>query len=228
VELEYPLIRQAIDIISVESETVNNVGFVKITSFNDLTATQFNSALQTFNETNVRALLIDLRNNRSDVYSSEPVGEMVNSLMGADIVAFTEHKGGVQRDFIVTDDTRGFPENIPILILADSSTSGAGELMAAVLKSYAGAQIIGTSTAGNAYLQQTQGLKDGSAIRLTVARIILASELDYAESGLIPDNEVKMEMEVDYTIESLNRNITDPQILKAFEIIETIGRGRDR
>jgi len=220
--LEFSLIRQAIDIVSVESDVVNNIGFIKITAFNELTSNQFESALQSFVEANVRALLIDVRHNSSDIYT--PVPDMVNNLIPAETVAFSVHRGGVQKDFIVTNESKIFPEemeNIPIIVLADSATSGAGELLAAVLKSHAGAQIVGQPTAGNVFLQQTQPLKDGSAVRVTVARIVLANGFDYSESGLSPDNHVEWTAE-DYAIGSLQGDIDDLQILKAFEIIDTI------
>jgi carboxyl-terminal processing protease len=209
--INYSLIRQSIDIISVESEiTDNNIGIARISTFNDLTASQFEAALQTFIEAGVRALMLDLRAVSSGFYDSVP--DMVNQLVGANTIAFKEHRGGVRRDFIVTDDTMAFPEemqNLPIIILVDSATSQAGELFAAVLKSHAGALVVGENTAGDPYHQQTQPLTDGSAIRVTVARIIFASGFDYTETGLVPD----------YVVED---GANDPQVQKAFEIIETI------
>ena len=211
--IEYSLVRQALDIISVESEiTDNNVGVVRISSFSALSASQFENALQTFAESSVRALMLDLRGNSSSFYGSIP--DMVNNLVGADTIAFTERRGGVRSDFIITDESNFLPEEmsgLPIVILVDSGTSGAGELLAAILKSYAGALLVGENTAGNAFIQQTHPLNDGSAIRVTVAQIVLASGLDYAETGLAPD----------YPTDS---GINDPQLQKAFEIIETITR----
>jgi carboxyl-terminal processing protease len=217
--IEFSLIRQAIEIVSVESSIINNIGLARITTFNELTAPQFETALNKFEEAGVRALLFDLRANSSDIYNSVP--DMVNRLTGADTIAFTEHRNDVRRDFIVTDDSRRF-EDIPIIILADAGTSGAGELMAAILKTHSDALIVGRTTVGNPFLQQTQPLKDGSAVRLTVARIVLANGFDYEKTGISPDHDVEMEVEIDYDIDSLRANVDDPQIRKAFEIIETI------
>jgi carboxyl-terminal processing protease len=221
--LNYSLIRQSMDIVSVEPAVIDDIGFVRITAFNDLTAPQFDAALKTFSQAKVRSLLFDLRSCSSDIYDPEPVSEMVDGLIGGGVIAYSEHRGGVRRDFIVTGDDTALPDAPPIVILTNSATSGAGELMAAILKNHAGAQLIGGATEGNVYLQQTQSLKDGSAIKLTVAKITLASGFDYANVGLTPDSIVEMNSEINYTPETLRGDtITDPQILKAFETIETI------
>jgi carboxyl-terminal processing protease len=219
-EVTHSLVRQAIDIVSVESAVVEGIGFVRVTAFSALTVARFDEALQSFVQEEIRAMVLDLRANSSDVYA--PVQDMVNRLIAFDTagtIAFTEHRGGIRRDFVTIDGNRVFEEDIPIVILTDSGTSGAGELMTAIMKSYAGANtyVVGAGTAGNAYLQQTHPLKDGSAIRVTVAGIILASELDYANTGLTPDYAVELTGEIGELADP-----NDLQVARAFEIIETI------
>jgi carboxyl-terminal processing protease len=221
------LIRQAISVTTVEADVVDGIGFMRITAFNALTTTQFDAALRTFSEAGVRALLIDVRNTGSGAHSE--VAGMVNSLIGAGTVARTEHRGGIVRDFIVTDNSRAFPvsmQNIPIVVLVNTGTSGAGELLAAILQNYAPtAQIVGTRTEGNAYLQQIHSLRDDSAIRITVARIFLANGQDFRGSGVNPDFIVDMDTEVSYNIGELrdrqSSEIADLQIRRAFDIINT-------
>jgi carboxyl-terminal processing protease len=224
--IEHSLIRQATDIISVEDDVINGIGFMRISTFNALTESQFNAALQTFAEANVRALLIDVRDNRSNYFT--PVSSMVNSLIGAGTIARTEHRGGGVRDFIVTDDSRAFPEsmqNIPIIVLTNAQTSGAGELLAAILRNHINAQIVGTGTAGNTFRQEIQPLSDGSAIRVTVAKITLTDAPDFSGTGLTPDFTEEMNAEISYVIAELRdrelSEIADIQIRRAFEIINT-------
>ncbi|MCL1903665.1 MAG: S41 family peptidase [Oscillospiraceae bacterium] len=211
--IDYSLIRQSIDIISVDSEiTEKGIGIARISTFNNLTAAQFKSALEEFIEAEVKAILIDLRNNADGFYTPS-VQNMVNDLVSADVIAFSEHKGGIRKELIVTDDNKALPDemqDIPIIVLINSETSGAGELFAAVLKSHASAQLIGENTAGNPFIQNTQVLNDGSAIRVTAAQVILSSGLSYAGTGLSPDYEVKA------------GDIDDAQLQKAFEVLETI------
>jgi carboxyl-terminal processing protease len=223
--ITHTLVRQAIEIISVESVIVSNIGFVRISTFSALTAAQFEAELQEFVQAGVRALIIDLRGNSSGVYA--PALEIVNRLIGANTVAFRELRGGVRRDFLATDSTVAFDSDIPIVVLCDFGTNGAGELMAAALRSFGNAQIVGVNTAGNAYLQDTQELRDGSAIRVTVAKIVLTCGLEYANIGLIPDYLVEMSGETAYDLELLAglenpQDTHDPQIARAFEIIDTV------
>jgi carboxyl-terminal processing protease len=229
----HPLTRLAIALRSVEFARVANIGFIRISTFSEITATQFEEALDSFDSSEIRAIAIDLRGNSSNVY--EPVRDMVNHFVSEEgAIAHTEHRGGVRRDFITTDSQTLFEEDIPIVILVDSHTNGAGELMAAILKSFAGAQLVGTNTAGNAYLQQTQELKDLSAIRVTVARILLTCDSQYAVTGIVPTHSVAVEGEVSYDLGLLSMigdfdefildELIDPQLRKAFEIIDTISQ----
>jgi len=224
-DMTHTLVRQAIEIASIESAMVDSVGFVRVLAFSALTPSRFDAALQEFSSAGVRALVIDVRANSSDFYDC--VQSMVNRLIGANTVAHTEHRGGRRQDFISTDDSRMLDESLPIVVLTDSATNGAGELVAAVLKSYGNAQLVGTVTAGNSYKQQTQGLRDNTAIRVTTAKIVLTSGLDYANVGLVPDYIVETSGEFHYDLEYLANlenleDITDLQIVKAFDIINTI------
>ena len=211
---EYSLVRQSIDIISVETEiTESALGIIRISTFNDLTASQFEAALKKFAEEEVKAMVIDLRENNSGFFKS--VSGMVNCLVKANsatgIIASTVHKGG-ERALVVVDESMTLPEEmqkIPIAILVDSTTSGAAELFTVLLQSeYSGkVWLIGEPTAGNTLIQQTQLLSDGSAIRVTVARITLASGFEYGE-GLVFNNVVEF-------------GIDDQQMQTAFVQIET-------
>ncbi|MCL2755109.1 MAG: S41 family peptidase, partial [Oscillospiraceae bacterium] len=222
----FPLVRRALDIVSVDADVVNEIGFVRITAFNALTASQFNAALRTFEGAQVQALIIDLRDNTSGYYA--PVTPMSNALVSAETVAQAEHRGGMIRDFVTTDSSLMFPEHmseIPIIVLVNSRTSGAGELFASILRIHTGTQIVGMPTAGNAYVQQTHTLKDLSAIRVTVARISMTGGPSFAESGLTPDYEVELDSSVSYNISELRdrelHEIADDQIRRAFEIIHS-------
>ncbi|MCL1831850.1 MAG: S41 family peptidase [Oscillospiraceae bacterium] len=225
--LEFSLIRQSIAVVSVEADVVNEVGFARIDTFNALTDAQFDTALKTFADANVRAILIDLRDNDSDYYT--PVINMTNALVGAGTIARSEHRGGVVRDFIVTDDNRALPaamQGLPIIVLVNAQTAGAGELFAAILRTHSDAQIVGVNSAGNTFLTETQQLKDESAIRVTVARIMLTGGDDYAGAGLSPNFAVDLGAEtISYNINDFRdielSEIPDLQIRRAFEIINT-------
>jgi carboxyl-terminal processing protease len=239
-EINHSLVRKATDIISVEYCTLNNVGFVRIAAFSALTPAQFDEALNSFaradEDEKIRALIIDVRNNSSDVFISDTtIGKMTNRLVvssAANTAAFSEHRGGIRKDYIVTDNTKIFEDKIPVVVLVDSGTSGAGELLAAILKEFADAQTVGVNTAGNPFIQQTQVLKDSSAIRVTVAKIILNADWDYENIGIIPDFPVELSGEIlenmsifaqSQTGQAIDiSEIYDEQIRKAFDIIDTM------
>jgi len=214
----YPLKRQAIEIISVESVmTSEGVGLIRVSTFNDLSGGQFAEAVKYCVDSEAKALIIDLRQNGSGYY--EPLGEMLGGLTEPGAVAFAEYKGGVNRDLVVVNGERTV--NLPTVVLVDGATAGAAELMASLLKSGADAHLIGTVTAGRASRQTSQKLKDGSAIRITVARVRTAFGADYNGVGITPDYTVESGSATGYDINDI-ANTADPQIKKAFEVIGTL------
>ncbi|MCL1866319.1 MAG: S41 family peptidase [Oscillospiraceae bacterium] len=223
--LKHSLIRQAVEINAVDSVIVDDVGFIRITAFSVLTSAQVESVLRDFAQSEIRALVLDLRAVASDFF--EPVPYIIDLLVGENTVAHTEHRGGVRKDYIITDDEKILGDGLTVTVLVDSGTSGAGELIAAALNNFADADIVGMTTAGNFYQKQTQPLKDGSAIRVTVAKIVVAGEIRYADTGINPDYIVEMSPEDYYDFAALSEvteidEITDLQILKAFELIGTV------
>jgi len=218
--LSYPIKRQAIEIISVEAVITNGIGFIRINAFNDLSKAQFENAVQMCLNSGVKAAIIDLRQNASGYYA--PLGDMLSGLINEGVAAYAENKNGMNRDFVVVRGQKTV--DFPLVVLVDGVTAGAGELMAALLKTGANAQLVGAVTAGHGIIQSTQKLKDGSAVRVTAEIVKTDNAPDYNNVGLMPDYGVEPGSETSYDINGLEviSEITDPQILKAFEVIETL------
>ena len=241
VDTDYPLLRRAIDVVSVAVSVEDGVGYIRILKYNELTAEQFEAALRYFGELDaaVTALMLDVRGSYSSYYEpaaeilsciitpekiAEKITESADTTPGASLrstaIAYAERKGGIRQEFVTRFGEVALTEylqTVPFIILTDSDTSGVAELLAASIKEYANGVVIGENTAGNSELRPLHSLKDGSAIRIAVARIITASGADYYKVGVTPDYAVEYEGEPVYVF-----NPEDPQIRKALEVIETI------
>lgn len=212
-ELTFTLIRQQIDIESVTDELLeNNIGYIRITTFNGKTAEQFNTSLNSLLARNIKALVIDLRQNGGGVVSA--LTPMLNRMIPAAVVATAEYVNGVSRTLIETDSDQSL--DLPIAILVDGGTASAAELFAVALRDEQGALLIGTQTYGKAVMQNTYELSDGSAFIFSVATIKPSKSEDYNGVGLKPDFIV--ELPSDTSFEYLTRE-SDTQLRKAIEIL---------
>ena len=111
---------------------------------------------------------------------------------------------------------------LPMVVLTNENTASAAELFTQALRDYSVAQSVGTTTYGKGVMQVTHSLKDGSAIRITVAQYNPPTSGNYDGVGLTPDYEVTLTEEQQQAFDTLDET-TDPQLKKALE-----GSQRDR
>lgn len=207
------LIRQQTEIESVTYETLaQDIGYIRVTTFNGKTAEQFSAALDFVLSHNAKSLIIDVRQNGGGVLSS--LKPMLNRLIPAAEVAKAEYSGGVIKTLIETDSEESL--SIPMVILVDGGTASAAELFAVALRDIQGARLIGTQTYGKAVMQNTQTFSDGSALTLTVATIIPPKSAPYNGVGLKPDYVV--ELPAGMSLDTLTRD-RDTQLQRAIEIL---------
>lgn len=214
-QISVTLIRQQIDIESVTDELLeNNIGYIRIATFNGKTAEQFSTSLDSLLARNIKALVIDLRQNGGGVVSA--LTPMLNRIIPATVVATAEYKNGASKVLIETDSDECL--DIPMVILVDGGTASAAELFAVALRDEQGALLVGTQTYGKAVMQNTYQMSDGSAFVFSVATIKPAKSEQYNGVGLKPDFIV--ELPSDTSIDYLTRE-SDTQLSKAIEILLT-------
>ncbi|MCM1166737.1 MAG: S41 family peptidase [Lachnospiraceae bacterium] len=212
-ELTVNLIRQQIDISSVTDEMLDdNIGYIRITSFNAKTPEQFSNSLNSLSADGAKALIIDLRQNGGGVISA--LKPMLNRILPAAVIATAEYAGGVKKTLIETDSEEQM--DLPIAVLVDGGTASAAELFAVALRDEHGAMLIGTQTYGKAVMQSTYEFQDGSALSLTTATILPSKSQPYDGVGLKPD--YVTELPSGASIEYLPHE-TDSQLQKAVEIL---------
>lgn len=207
------LIRQQTDIESVTYETLaNDIGYIRITTFNGKTAEQFQTALEFILSHNAKSLIIDIRQNGGGLVTA--LRPILNRLIPAAIVAQAEYAGKVRKTLIETDSEQSL--NIPMAVLVDGGTASAAELFAVALRDEQGARLIGTQTYGKGVMQNTFEFSDGSALTLTTATIIPSKSAPYDGIGLKPDYVV--ELPSGTTVSDLPREL-DTQLQRAIEIL---------
>lgn len=175
---------------TVSSSFLGDVGYVRITGFYENTAEQFAYEMDALNAQGVTSLIIDVRDCKdgSVDYASAVADQLLPSgVESAEAIASAVKKDGTNyKNF--TSDTKALTFPGGVIVLVNGGTSGGAELIAAQLRDFSKAKIVGTTTAGEMTIQEIYTLEDGSAISLTVAKVVSYSGNTYCDGkGIEPD-----------------------------------------
>jgi carboxyl-terminal processing protease len=176
--------RDLIEIMIVESKLLDDdIAYIRLSSFSSSAEDQLAVALNELLAQDPKALIFDLRDN--------PGGFLNQSVAVADlflkdgIVLYERNQGGVEQVFESDDGDIG--EQVPLVVLVNSGSASASEIVAGAIQDQARGMLIGESTFGKGSVQQTHVLSDGSELRVTIARWYTPDNLSIDEQGITPD-----------------------------------------
>ena len=194
-----------------------NVGYIKITAFYSTTAQQLKEAFDYMSKHNITSLIFDVRNNDTGLIPD--VVKCIDMIVpvateGTNAIATAVDKDEkILETFTSDSDSTGFA----IVVLVNNKTSGAAELFACDLRDFGVAQLVGDKTAGNGTMQKIFELSDGSAIALTVAKILPYKSESFNGTGIDPDYVVPLTAEQYSRFEMLSLE-DDAQYKKAMSL----------
>ena len=185
------IIRDVIKIRSVKHEIINNIGYVRLTTFSDTTTSGMEKSINEIKKElrdKFQGLILDLRNN--------PGGLLNQSISVTD--AFLNQGEIVSTQGRKPDDTsRVFAKKgdiingKPLIVLINSGSASASEIVAGALKDHARAIIVGTRSFGKGSVQSIIPLTGNGAMRLTTARYYTPSGVSIQAKGIEPDIKVE-------------------------------------
>ena len=202
-----------------ENETVtyemlsDKIGYIEVSEFDDVTADQFNEAMDALEEQGMESLIIDLRNNGGGVLTSAQ--KMLDRLLPKCLLTYTEDKNGKKQEYWATDDQK-FDK--PLVVLINGQSASASELFSGAIKDYEVGTLVGTKSFGKGIVQSILPLSDGSAIKLTVAKYYTPNGVCIHGTGIEPDVTIELPDSVDSPL-NLTR-AQDTQLQKAIEILK--------
>lgn len=212
--LEFDIEKKTVDYPVVGTQIFEHdkkrIGYLELTSFNATADKQVRESLKKLESENIDSLIIDLRGNTGGYLSMAnsiasmflKKGKVIYSLEGK-----TTHN-------TVLDETEE-ERNYDIVVLIDSATASASEILAAALKESYGAILVGTTSYGKGKVQQTSTLSDDTMIKYTTAKWFTPKGDSIDTIGLKPGIEVYLTK--DYLVNPVNEN--DAQLMKAIEIL---------
>ncbi|MCK5084356.1 MAG: S41 family peptidase [Candidatus Pacebacteria bacterium] len=207
---EIEIVRDIIKIETVEWEVKNrNIVYIRISQFKEETVDEFDSQIDDIIINDPKGIIIDLRNNPGGYVST--LEDIASRFLNNGDIIFVEDFGN-KNEVYKANGSNKF-SSIPIVVLINEGSASASEIFAGALRDNNDAQLVGKTTFGKGLVQEMQNLKDGSALKITVARWLTPNGLDINKDGIKPDYEVEMTLE-DY------ENNKDPQLEKALELLK--------
>lgn len=190
--------------VSVSGKNLDGIGYIRISAFYENTKSQLKNAVNSLKNEGVTGLIIDLRNTSDgsvefaaaavDIITpmcSNP-DELLVTLVGRNDKIIYKH-ASTSNDLI-----------LPMIVLVNGRTSGPAELFACDLRDFEKAKLVGTKTSGTGTAQKALTLEDGSAVILTVAKILPYKSESFDGTGLTPDFEVSLPAGDDSRVELLS------------------------
>jgi len=186
------IVRDEIKIRSVRHEIYDNVGYIRITTFSEQTTPGLMNAVDTIFKSEGDALkgfILDLRNNPGGLLS-EAISVADAFLEGGEIVSTRGREDSQTQHAYARpgDITRG----MPVIVLINSGSASASEIVAGALKDHKRAIVMGTRSFGKGSVQSIIPMPGHGAIRLTTARYYTPSGVSIQAKGVSPDIEVEL------------------------------------
>ena len=188
-KLDISILRRPIVTPTVQSViTDDNIGILTITSFNATTAELARAAATEFAERSVMGIVLDMRDNPGG--SVIAARDVIGLWVPKGSLAMTEKRGNeVLRTYeTIFDPVVG---DIPTVVLLNSGSASASEVVAGALRDYGKATIIGETSFGKGSVQSTRQLLNGGALSFTVSRWFTPRNVTIDGVGLSPDIYVK-------------------------------------
>lgn len=186
--LQFSLVRDTIKIESVKSKVLDNIGYVRLTQFQEATGRDLSKALKQFKEQKIHSTILDLRNNPGGLLTAA-VEVSEQFLPNGKLVVYTKGRESKKDEWFAKGKDQ--MEDAPMIILVNEGSASASEIVAGALQDYGRAVIVGTTSFGKGSVQTILPLGDGSGLRLTTAKYYTPKGRSIQSTGITPDIVVK-------------------------------------
>jgi len=212
------IVRGVIEIPSLNWELMEsttgeqNIAYLKLYHFSGRAGFDFVQAALEILDSPAEKIILDLRNNPGGYL------EIAQSIAGwflekGEVVVIEEFGSGERIEY-KSEGNGSFLDYDVVVLINEGSASGS-EILAGALRDQRGTLLIGERSFGKGSVQQLEKLRDGSSLKITVARWLTPDDHLITDTGLEPDIRVEIGSE-DY------EEGEDPQLDKAIEVISNL------
>ena len=182
----FDIIRDTIIIKSVEYKLLeNNIGYIQIVEFTQKTNAEFDAAMAYMMNKDVKKLIVDVRNNPGGLLDTAIHVSDYFIPMGKEIVKI-DYKGTNDRVYRAT--TEKSPADV--VVLTNKGSASASEIFAGSIQKTGSGKVIGETSFGKGTVQSLLPLKNGGAVKVTIAEYKLTNDVKVNGVGIVPDIKV--------------------------------------
>ncbi|MCB7128389.1 MAG: hypothetical protein J3T61_02475, partial [Candidatus Brocadiales bacterium] len=170
----------------------NYIGYMRLKYFSRRTNRDFKNAMGNLGD--MDGFILDLRDNPGGFLQSA-LDVLGNFISGGKLLLTEVRRKGSEQHFAHTRALPTLTEDIPIVVLINASTASSAEIVAATLRHYRDAVIVGQKSHGKGTIQDVIPLSAKKTLILTTGEYILADGSSFRDSGIVPDRLVEGERE---------------------------------
>jgi carboxyl-terminal processing protease len=200
---EFKITRDVIKVTSVKSEMLDKeIGYIKIIQFQGQTTEELEKALTNLEAKGLKKLVLDLRNDPGGLLDAS-VDVSGKFLPKDSLVVYIQGRQKSDRKDFLTSGPE-MPREFPMVVLVNTGSASASEIVAGALQDSKRAVIVGTQTFGKGSVQTVFPLEGGGGVRLTTAKYYTPNGRSIQNVGITPDIEVKLP-----TVKEVKEGTTD-------------------
>lgn len=178
--------RAVIEIEAVRARAEGNVGYLRVTTFNERAEDGVRRALRRLAREidGEVGYVIDLRSNAGGLLD-QALGVADSFLAGGEIVSTRGRDGARERRF--SADSDDLSDGLPLAVLIDEGSASAAEIVSGALQDHGRALVLGARSFGKGSVQTIAPVSGGGAVRLTTALYYTPSGRSIQATGIVPD-----------------------------------------
>lgn len=210
--LPFDIIKADITINRVESKMLDDrVGYIAMYEYAGGSFADFKAAFDQLSKEGMQSLVFDLRDNGGGWV--EMGARIADIFLDKVLFFYSEGRDGLREQTYLTDGR----SDMPLVLLVNENSASTTEILAAAMKDYGRARLVGVTTFGKGLIQRMQQLSDGvSGIQFTIAQYFSPKGNPVHMQGVTPDVEAVMPDELKSHLFQIG-DLNDPQLKAAWE-----------
>lgn len=217
--------REVVRVASVYSELLRpSFGYARLSQFNETTARELSRAIDELVDANdgmLDGLVLDLRNNPGGVLDAAV--DVADLFLDEGVIVTADGRTSEAR-FSRSAHRGDVLDGGGLVVLVNSGSASAAEIVAGALQDQARALVVGTTTFGKGLVQTVMPLSRGRAIKLTTSRYYTPSGDSIHETGITPDVYIDDTAGFpDLSLSAAVNSVADVQLLEAIARLKQRG-----
>lgn len=205
--LEFDVKREKIINKTIEYKVIDdNIGYIKMYSFDEHTYKDFTKALDKLEAKNIKGLVIDLRDNPGGLLNI--CEDIADEILDQDQVIVSVKNNKEKSKEYVSDNKKQL--DLPIALLINSGSASASEILTGAIVDNGKGIAVGTTTFGKGLVQTVRQMRDGTGFKLTTAQYYTPSGAYINGKGIKPtieeqDEAKQLDVAVDWIKKEINK-----------------------